>query len=67
MDPVQCFNDMVSAFIAKEWTDARSHAFALEEWLTKGGFFSMDRRDTEGFCRILDRVCRNHLERRDRQ
>lgn len=65
MDPMQCFNELVSAFLAREWEEARTHARDLDEWLSKGGFYfySLDLRDTQGFCRVIDRICQNHLER----
>jgi hypothetical protein len=63
LDPIQCFNDLISAFIAQEWEEARTHALDLLDWLGKGGFFSLDRADTQGFCRIIERLCRSHIER----
>lgn len=63
MDPIACFNELVSAFLARDWQEAQDHASDLKEWLIKGGFFSLNRRDTIGFTNIVRKVCQTHLER----
>lgn len=39
MDPTAAYLEMFNAMNAKDHATAREHAFALQEWFKRGGFY----------------------------
>ena len=38
MDPVQSWNNMLTAYATQQWAEALEFAEALRDWLERGGF-----------------------------